>query len=85
MNWLIAVCVIGVLLIAGCAMWINAASDTADEFMDFAARAACYDTGYQDGVYENKQLPPYNDDPCVRLYSDGYEDGRSGEYDPPED
>lgn len=83
-NWLVGITVVFVLLIAACGLWVNAASKTAEETIDFAVRVTCYDTGFQDGISDNDSRPPYDDSRCVDLYSDGYEDGRSGEYDPPD-
>jgi len=84
-NWLLGITVIFVLLIAACGIWINAASKTAEETIDFAVRVTCYDTGFQDGARGNDELPPYDDSRCVELYSDGYGDGEGGTYDPPKD
>jgi|GEM_PF-4375729 len=84
MNWLIAIALVGVLLIAGCAVLIQAASDTAEDVISFAVRVQCYDNGYSDGVRREMAYPPSDELPgCAPLYADGYEDGRAGKYDPP--
>ena len=43
MNWLIAVTVIFVLLIAGCGIYMNAASNTVDKTIDYTTRVICYE------------------------------------------
>ena len=84
-NVLMGVTVVFVLLIAGCGLWMNAASKTVDESMDMAVRVICYDSGFGDGARAERLAPPYKDDRCLALYSDGYADGTSGNYDPPQD
>jgi hypothetical protein len=83
MNWLIAVTVIFVLLIAGCGIWMNAASNTVDKTIDYTTRVVCYDSGFGDGASDALKSAPYNDSRCVDLYSEGYDDGQDGTYDPP--
>ena len=85
MNWLIAVTVIGVLLIAGCGIWMNAASNTVDKTIDYTTRVVCYDSGFGDGASAAPKSAPYTDSRCVEVYSDGYDDGKRGVYDPPQD
>jgi len=82
-NVLIGVTVIFVLLIAGCGLWMNAASNTVDKTIDHAVKLMCYDYGYSDGANDNVNSPPYTDKRCVEVYSDAYEDGKSDNYDPP--
>ena len=84
-NVLIGVTVIFILLIAGCGLWMNAASETVDETVDHAVRVICYDSGFGAGAGEERPAPPYDDNRCLALYSDGYADGSAGNYDPPQD
>ncbi len=83
MNWLLAITVLFVLLIAACGIWMNAASKSVDKTVDFGFRVTCYDAGFYDGTAAARKQPPYSDSRCVELYSNGYGDGRSGNYDPP--
>jgi hypothetical protein len=85
MNWLIGVTVIGVLLIAACGIWMNAASKSVEDTVDFTTRVVCYDSGFGDGASDATMLPPYSDSRCVELYSDGYADGQRDVYDPPQE
>jgi hypothetical protein len=85
MNWLVAVTVIGVLLTAACGVWMNAASKTVEDTIDFTTRVICYDSGFGDGAHDALKLPPYSDSRCVELYSDGYTDGQRDVYDPPQE
>jgi hypothetical protein len=84
-NVLIVVTVLFVLLIAGCGIWMNAASKSVENTMDFATRVICYDSGFGAGAGREPRLPPYSDSRCVDLYSDGYDDGERDVYDPPQD
>src|SRR2546428_6270464 len=45
MNWLLAITVLFVLLIAACGIWMNAASKSVDKTVDFGFRVTCYDAG----------------------------------------
>jgi hypothetical protein len=83
MNWLVAVTVLGVLLIAACGIWMNAASKSVEDTIAFTERVICYDSGFGDGAGDVPERPPYDDSRCVELYSDGYRDGENGIYDPP--
>jgi hypothetical protein len=85
MNWLIAVTVIGVLLVAACGIWMNAASKSVENTVDFTTRVVCYDSGFGDGASGALKSPPYSDSHCVELYANGYGDGEDGNYDPPQD
>jgi hypothetical protein len=82
-NVLIGVTVVFVLLVAGCGLWMNAASNTVDKTIDHAVRLICYDYGYADGANGNTKGAPYTDERCVEVYSGAYEDGVDGNYDPP--
>ena len=82
-NVLIIVTVLFVLLVAGCGLWMNAASNTVDKTVDRAVRLMCYDYGFSDGANRNVKTPPYTDEPCAEVYSDAYADGANGNYDPP--
>lgn len=85
MNWFLALVIVGFLFIGGCALWVQAASDTTKEYIDFAERTYCYDVGYADGRYGNPDKPPREGgEACDGFYSDGYEDALGGGYDPPE-
>jgi hypothetical protein len=84
MNWLLALVIVSVLFIGGCALWVQAASESADEFIDYAERSFCYDGGYYDGRYGDARRPPAEGgEACEKYYSDGYDDGRVGDYSPP--
>ena len=75
MNWLLAITVLFVLLIAACGIWMNAASKSVDKTVDFGFRVTCYDAGFYDGTAAARKQPPYSDSRCVELYSNGYGDG----------
>jgi hypothetical protein len=84
MNWLLALVIIGFLFLGGCALWVQAASDSAEEFMDYAERSLCYDGGYYDGVAKAPRRPPLEgSEACASFYADGYGDGEEGVYEPP--
>jgi hypothetical protein len=85
MNWLIAVTVIFVLLIAACGIWMNAASNTVDKTIDYTTRVICYDSGWGDGASSALKRPPFSDSRCVGVYADGYADGERDVYDPPQE
>ena len=85
MNWLIAVTVIGVLLVAGCGIWMNAASKSVENTVDFTTRVVCYDSGFGDGAGGALKVPPFSDSRCVSVYADGYADGERDVYDPPQE
>jgi hypothetical protein len=85
MNWLIAVTVIFVLLIAGCGIYMNAASNTVDKTIDYTTRVICCDSGYGDGASGALKLPPFSDARCVDVYADGYADGERDAYEPPQE
>jgi len=83
-SWVLGMIVVGLLAIAGCAMWISAMGENATEFLNFAERAYCYDSGFNDARIGLSQRPPGDaGDECDRLYADAYHDGLSGSYDPP--
>jgi hypothetical protein len=81
---LIGVTVVFVLLVAGCGLWMNAASQKVDETIDHAVRLICYDEGFSDGANGRPKFPSYSDERCVEVYGDAYDDGVDGNYDPPE-
>jgi len=82
--WILAAIIVAVAIVAGCALWINAATDTAEEIMDFAERVYCYDTGFQDARYGlDQRAPAEAGSACEALYDDGYGDGLAGVYGPP--
>lgn len=83
MNWLIGITVLFIVLVAACGVWMNAASESVDDTIDFALRATCYDTGFNDGLAGSLRLAPYDDSRCRELYFDGYGDGQAGNYAPP--
>jgi len=84
MNWPLALVIVAFLFIGGCALWIQAAADSTDEFIDYAERSFCYDTGYADARSGNDQRPPREGgDSCAGFYADGYSDGEDGDYNPP--
>lgn len=86
MNWFLALVVVAFLFIGGCVLWVQAASDSTKEYIDFAERSYCYDIGYADGRYSNPKNPPSEGRAaCEGYYSDGYEDALDGVYDPPQD
>jgi hypothetical protein len=85
MNWLVAVTVLGVLLIAACGVWMNAASKSVEDTIDFTTRVICYDSGFGDGAGGAFPRPPFSDSRCADLYSDGYADGERDVYDPPQE
>jgi hypothetical protein len=80
---IMGVTVVFVLLVAACGVWMNAASKSVENTMDFATRVICYDSGFGDGARDDLKAPPYRDSRCVDLYTDGYGDGKDGNYDPP--
>jgi hypothetical protein len=82
-NVLIGVTVVFVLLVAGCGLWMNAASSKVDETIDHAVKLVCYDDGFGDGAAGGGKFPPYTDERCVEVYTDAYDDGVDGNYDPP--
>jgi len=83
-SWVLAVIVIGMVAIAGCAMWINAMSEKTTEFLDFAERAYCYDSGFNDARTGLTERPSTDaGDECDRLYSEAYQDGLASRYEPP--
>jgi hypothetical protein len=82
-NILIGVTVVFVLLVAGCGLWMNSASKSVENTIDFTTRVVCYDSGFGDGARSDLAKPPYSDSRCVELYADGYGDGEKGNYDPP--
>ncbi len=84
-SWLLALVIVAFLFIGGCALWIQAASDSTKEYIGLAERSYCYDTGYADGRYGNPQKPPREGgEACDGYYADGYADALSGGYDFPE-
>lgn len=84
-SWLLAMVIVAFLFIGGCALWIQAASDSTKEYIDLAERSYCYDTGYADGRYGNPQKPRREGgEACDGYYADGYADALSGGYDFPE-
>ena len=85
MNWLIAVTVIFVLLIAGCGIYMNAASNTVDKTIDYTTRVICYESGFGDGASGALKLPPLSDSRCADVYADGYADGERDVYEPPQE
>ncbi|MBI1884832.1 MAG: hypothetical protein HYS09_00685 [Chloroflexi bacterium] len=85
MNWVIALAVVLVLLVAGCAVVLRSASDSASEAIDFAKRSVCYDTGWQDGRAGTEQGAPFDQSECASLYSDGFADAEADRYEPPEE
>lgn len=85
MNWLLGVTVVFILLVAACGIWMNAASKSVEDTVDFTTRVVCYDSGFGDGAARAPELPPYSDSRCVELYANGYADGEDGTYDPPQD
>jgi len=83
-SWVLGMIVVGLLAVATCAMWISAMGENAAEFLDFAERAYCYDSGFNDARIGLSERPPGNNgNECDRLYADAYHDGRIGDYDPP--
>lgn len=86
MNWVLALVIVAMVFVGSCALWVGAFTKTTTEFLDFAVRVQCYDSGYYDAANGLGERPPSGDLPrCDRLYSDGYDDGQSGRYDPPEE
>jgi hypothetical protein len=84
MNWPLALVIVGFLFIGGCALWVQAASDSAENFIDYAETSLCYDAGYYDGRGELARRPPLEgSDACSLYYADGYGDGEDGVYEPP--
>lgn len=84
MNWLLAVVIVAVTFLAGCALWLNYTRETANEILDHASRFACYERGFEAARYElSSDPPPPGDSECSELYSDGFDDGKVGRYDPP--
>ena len=85
-TWILAAIIVAVAFVAGCALWINAATDTAEELIDFAERVYCYDSGFQDARYDLEQLAPADaGSACEALYDEGYGDGLAGVYSPPKE
>jgi len=86
MNWFLALVVVAMVFVGSCALWVGAFTKTTSEFLDFAVRVQCYDGGYYDATYGEEEHSSSNDElpGCARLYSDGYEDGQAGRYQPPE-
>jgi hypothetical protein len=82
-NVLIGITVIFVLLVAGCGLWMNAASNEVDKTIDHAVELLCYDSGYSDGASGTNKPPPFSDDRCVEVYSGAYSDGLGQDYRPP--
>jgi hypothetical protein len=83
MNWLLGITVLFVLLVAACGVWMSVASKTVEDSIDHAVKVTCYDSGFGDGANGSLKLPPFADKRCVEVYTEAYEDGASGNYDPP--
>ena len=86
MNWFLALVVVAMVFVGSCALFVGAFTKTTSEFLDFAVRVQCYDSGYYDATSGEEEHSLNDNLPdCDRLYSDGYEDGQAGRYQPPEE
>ena len=85
MNWLLGIIVVGVLLIAGCAVMFQVATKSAKDTIDHAAQSTCYQAGWFDGEMQTRHTPPSGDSQCAALYANGLADAISGKFNPPSD
>ena len=83
MNWLLGIIVLGVLLIAGCAVMFQVATKSAKDTVDHAVESTCYQAGWFDGEMQTRGTPPSGDSRCAALYASGHADAISGSFNPP--
>ena len=83
MNWLLGIIIVGVLLIAGCAVMFQVAAKSAKDTIDHAAQSTCYQVGWLDGEMQTRSTPPSGDSQCAALYANGHADAISGKFNPP--
>jgi hypothetical protein len=82
-NVVLGITVLFVLFVAGCGLWMNAASNTVDKAIDHSVQIMCYDYGYADGANGNAGTPPFSGEACAQVYANAYDDGAADNYNPP--
>jgi len=83
MNWLLAVVIVAVVLIGGCAYVLTSAVETGSNVVKDSIRIQCYELGRLAGAAREDVPVPSDSAECNRWYTEGFQDGRANRYNPP--